>query len=187
MSHGLFVKWESCAAFIGWKHRAQARVSSVKSPRKFPKETIGHTACSERSALLQSARENNPSRAFCFCAKIWPFGWRGFPLLSSIKASAPVLKLKTSEMDPEEKEQLVRLTSVRKRTGLMPALGSRSRFRACPLPSPHPPTPQDDGPGAGGHGGGRCVDPHYRLQVRDGLSAAPLVYAMALHISSDVN
>ena len=74
----------SCAAFIGWKHRAQARVSSVntcrfntrrnapssgtgrESPRECPKETIGHTACSERSALLQSARENNTSRAFFF-------------------------------------------------------------------------------------------------------------------------
>ena len=78
---GLFVKMGvSCAAFIGWKHRAQARVSSVntcrfntrrnapssgtgrESPRECPKETIGHTACSERSALLQSARENNTSR-----------------------------------------------------------------------------------------------------------------------------
>ena len=35
-------------------------------PRECPRETIGHTACSERSALLQSARENNTSRALFF-------------------------------------------------------------------------------------------------------------------------
>ena len=68
-----------CAAFIGRKHRAQARVTRAYNrqlalpsgtgrelPRECPREMIGHTACSERSVLLQSARENNTSRELFF-------------------------------------------------------------------------------------------------------------------------
>jgi len=63
----------SCAAFIGWKHRAQARVTRAyyrrlalplgavhDSPRECPRETAGQSASSERSASCK-ARENNAS------------------------------------------------------------------------------------------------------------------------------
>ena len=53
----------SCVAFIGWKHRAQARVTRAyyrqlalpsgtgrESLRECPNGAVGHSACSKRSA-----------------------------------------------------------------------------------------------------------------------------------------